>query len=666
MSPALTHVIDFLQAHPNLAVLFAFLTAFGEAMLILGLFVPSTMLLVGLGTLIGLGKMAFLPVFIATVAGAIVGDAVSFWAGVHWKDRIRTFWPFYRYEALMHRGEDFIAKHGGKSIFIVRFIPAVKAVVPTLAGMMGMSPRYFAFVNVISAFVWAAVHLLPAVALGRGLQVAHAANPRFVILIVLGVFAAVIAWATERFARAVLFPAADRGRLSLARWLEGKGPRAAPVVRFLRNEDSALETTALAVLAVLALSGFMMVLVTVTFDPQLSLADAAIGRFVQGLRTDWFTSGMVAVTMLGDLAVVLPVLILLALMLAAFRQWSLSGAVICAALTASAVVPFLKAVLHRTRPILVQQGKDVFSFPSGHTATSSVVFGILALFLAQAAPVRFRGLIYAVFSILIALVAFSRIYLQAHWPSDVVAGLLLGLSVVFVMAVILNRREIPVPGWAYAAVMAAIGFGVVPFHLWTGHSAAEARYDVPPPVTTLALGEWLDGGWQAVPARRILLDGDPGEAMSLQTDLARDQVVTALKGAGWVDLHDTLSGDLLSALIPSRRALADRAPWPMTHLGRPPLISLGKLDPELPDQRLVLRIWDSGFQVVDAIGPAPLLLVSLTADVLDPIAFGWMQLEQAGIAPDRLAAQRGAIAQVLPQPARPASDAPTAPLLVPR
>ena len=61
MSHLLSQLVDFLAAHQMLAILFAFLVAFGEALLILGLFVPSTTVLVGLGTLIGLGKMAFLP-----------------------------------------------------------------------------------------------------------------------------------------------------------------------------------------------------------------------------------------------------------------------------------------------------------------------------------------------------------------------------------------------------------------------------------------------------------------------------------------------------------------------------------------------------------------------------------------------------------------------------
>ena len=423
MTQMLSQLVDFLAAHQSLAILFAFLVAFGEALLIVGLFVPSTVVLLGLGTLIGLGKMAFLPVFAATVAGAIAGDGLSFWIGVHWKEQIRSFWPFSRYGALMAKGEQFIARHGGKSIFIVRFIPGVKAVVPTIAGMMGMPATRFALVNVGSAFVWAAVHLLPAIALGRGLQVATAVNPRVAILAALGAAATVLAWVLLRLARGVLIPAADRGRLALALWLERPGGRNGAVARVLRNQDRTLEAAALIGLSIAALASFALLLLAVIFDPEVALADAAIGQFLQGLRTDWATSAMVAITMLGDMAVLLPVTLLLIAVLAAGRQWALACAATTASLAGVIFVPVFKTLLHRARPIPMYQGADGFSFPSGHSTLAAIIFGMLAVFLARAVPERFRGWIYASLAVLIALIGLSRVYLQAHWTSDVVAGM---------------------------------------------------------------------------------------------------------------------------------------------------------------------------------------------------------------------------------------------------
>ena len=649
MTQMLSQFVDFLGAHQMLAILIAFLVAFGEALLILGLFVPSTVVLVGLGTLIGLGKMTFLPVFAATVAGAIAGDALSFWAGVHWKQQIRTFWPFSRYSALMDKGEKFIARHGGKSIFIVRFIPGVKAVVPTIAGMMGMTTMRFALVNVGSAFVWAAVHLLPAIALGRGLQVAHAANPRFAILAGLGAAAAVLAWALLRLVRGVLVPVADRERLRLALWLERMGGRSGALARVLRNHDRMLEAAALIGLAILALASFALLVVAVIFDPEMALSDAAIEQFVQGLRTDWATSAMVGITMLGDMAVLLPVAVLLIAVLAARRLWVLAGAVTAASLAGAVFVPLFKTLLHRARPISMYQGADGFSFPSGHSTLATIIFGLLALFLAQSLPARFRGLVYGSFATLIALIGLSRVYLQAHWPSDVLAGMLFGGALVSGMALLLHARVVTVPRRMFAAVLMVTGLGIMPLHLWTGWSAATARYDATPPFTTIAAADWLATGWRQQPAHRILLDGEPGEPMLLQTTWAVADLVTAFKAAGWQSSQATLSGEILSAILPSRQKLGSHAPWPMTHLGRSALATLTKTD--ATDQRRVLRIWETQTVVQDGTGKAPLLLVSLTADRLDPVAFGYAQLEAAAFGADRLAAEKAGLVAALHQTA---------------
>ncbi len=645
----LTHFVDFLGAHQSLAILFAFLVSFGEALLIVGLFVPSTVVLVGLGTLIGLGKMALLPVFAATIAGAIAGDALSFWAGVHWKEQIRTFWPFSRYGTLMEKGEQFIARHGGKSIFIVRFIPGVKAVVPTLAGMMGMSTTRFALVNVSSAFVWAAVHLLPAIALGRGLQVAHAANPRFAILAALVAAAAVLAWLAMRIAQSLLIPAADRVRFRLALWLERRGRRGGAFARVLRNHDRTLEATALMGLALSALAGFALLFFAVVFDPQVALADAAIGQFVQGLRTDWATSIMVGITMLGDAGVLLPAALLLIAAVLVRRQWAIAVAVAAASLSGVVFVDMFKTLLQRARPVPMYEGADQFSFPSGHSTSATITFGMLALFVAQSLPARFRGLVYGGFATLIALIGLSRVYLQAHWPSDVLAGMMFGGAVVSVVAILLNARIVTFPDRMFVAILMVIGLGIMPLHLWTGWSAAGARYDATLPITTLAAGDWLTTGWQQQPTHRVLLDGDSGEPMLLQTTWPLANLVNAFEAAGWLPSQNTLSGEILAAVVPSRLPLVSHAPWPMTHLGRSALATLSRMDGT--DQRLVLRIWETRTLVQDGTGKAPLLMVSLTADRLDPVALGYALLEEASIVPDQLVTEKAKLVAALPQSA---------------
>ena len=63
--------LDYIGSNPSLGVAAAFLIAMGEALLIIGLFVPSTATLIAIGGLVGLGKLPFWPVFIATFLGAV-------------------------------------------------------------------------------------------------------------------------------------------------------------------------------------------------------------------------------------------------------------------------------------------------------------------------------------------------------------------------------------------------------------------------------------------------------------------------------------------------------------------------------------------------------------------------------------------------------------------
>lgn len=153
-----------------LFVFLVFLVCVGEAVFILGLLVPSLPILLLVGGLITTQNLNFWPIFLAASLGGIVGDAISYWIGFLLKDRIKTMWPFTNYLPLIARGEDFFTKHGGKAIFIGRFITGLKAVVPGIAGMLGMKWAYFTIINVISAFIWAASHILPGMYLTQWLQ----------------------------------------------------------------------------------------------------------------------------------------------------------------------------------------------------------------------------------------------------------------------------------------------------------------------------------------------------------------------------------------------------------------------------------------------------------------------------------------------------------------
>jgi undecaprenyl-diphosphatase len=153
-----------------LSMAFIFLVSIGECVFLLGLFVPSTPVLLLTGSLMAVGKLPFWPIYLVAVLGAVIGDTISYWVGRLLEHRIKEVWPFTNYRPQIAKGEEFFKRHGGKSVFIGRFIPGVKAVVPGVAGMLGMHWPRFAIINVVSAFAWAAAHILPGLLLSNWLE----------------------------------------------------------------------------------------------------------------------------------------------------------------------------------------------------------------------------------------------------------------------------------------------------------------------------------------------------------------------------------------------------------------------------------------------------------------------------------------------------------------
>lgn len=102
-------------------------------------------------------------------------------------------------------------------------------------------------------------------------------------------------------------------------------------------------------------------------------------------------------------------------------------------LIGGALIPsIIKNIVQRPRPTfkLIEQGG--FSFPSGHATGSTVFYGMLAFFLIFYVSKRWLRIMIPISALSIVLfVMYSRVYLGVHFPSDVVAGFLIGNAVVF-------------------------------------------------------------------------------------------------------------------------------------------------------------------------------------------------------------------------------------------
>ncbi len=178
-------LLDWIASHREWSGLVIFLIAAGESLVLVGILVPGVILMLGVGTLVGLGILDIWTSLFCAAAGAIVGDGFSYWLGYHYHRQMQHIWPLSRYPELIPKGEAFFRKHGRKSIFLGRFIGPIRAIIPAVAGVMEMPKTQFYTVNVLSAILWAPTVILPGAVFGASLATATQVYSRTIFVIVL-------------------------------------------------------------------------------------------------------------------------------------------------------------------------------------------------------------------------------------------------------------------------------------------------------------------------------------------------------------------------------------------------------------------------------------------------------------------------------------------------
>ena len=133
-----------------------FLIIFAESGLFFGFFLPGDSLLFTAGFLASQGLFNIWLLIPLMVVAAILGDSVGYWTGKKVGPHL-----FKKPDSLIfskkrvEQAHVFFERHGGMSIILARFIPAVRTFTPIVAGVARMSYPKFLSYNVIGGFIWA-------------------------------------------------------------------------------------------------------------------------------------------------------------------------------------------------------------------------------------------------------------------------------------------------------------------------------------------------------------------------------------------------------------------------------------------------------------------------------------------------------------------------------
>lgn len=158
--------IDMLRANSALAAPLCFALGFGESIAFISLFVPSTILFLGIGGVYSAAGGSFVEVWLAGAAGAFLGDIVSYAVGRYFKDDVDRVWPFTKTPALLPKSRALFERWGFLSIIVGKFIGGLRPFLPVVAGVSAMPWGSFLAASAVSCLIWAGAFLGPGFGLG--------------------------------------------------------------------------------------------------------------------------------------------------------------------------------------------------------------------------------------------------------------------------------------------------------------------------------------------------------------------------------------------------------------------------------------------------------------------------------------------------------------------
>lgn len=401
MGPWLDSVTGWLTVNPQWLAMAVFVVACVECLAIAGLIVPGTVLLFAVAVLAGSGALSLGETLLLGFLGGVLGDIVSYFLGRHFHQNIRRLPGLRHHPEWIAGAEAYFQRYGIASLLVGRFIGPLRPMLPMVAGMFDMPFPRFAAVSLLAAAGWSVAYLIPG-------------------------------WATG---------AAIRLPLPEGFWLETGVVAGSIAVMVGLSITSSMRRHRKATALITGMSFLILVGLFIGY-PHLTALDQGVMTLVQEHRSQMLDEVAVTFTLIGEFRNMLVFSALLTGLLLLTRQWRQAifagGTLLFTALGNT----FTKQFFARVRPEVLSDPLTSYSMPSGHASGSFALFLTLAVLAGRDQPPRMR-LTWLLLGCLPALaIALSRVYLGAHWPTDVLAGAMLA-ACVCAASLWLSQRQTP-------------------------------------------------------------------------------------------------------------------------------------------------------------------------------------------------------------------------------
>lgn len=338
-------------------------------------------------------------------------------------------------------------------------------------------------------------------------------------------------------------------------YLAGWAKRHERTFRFLKRRLSRSEFNGFIISVGVVLGAlFLFFCLSIAYDVVTNApfvqADESIMNLIYMLRSLRFAQVMLVFTHLGSLAVVLCFSLIAIVLWLLVKDYRKIKFFILSVVSGEVLAQALKVLIHRERPSvdLALVPRAGYAFPSGHATVSVVFYGLLGYFVMRHMRRRRHKVLVALATLaLIFFIGFSRVYIGAHWTTDVLAGWLLGLAVLAVVVAFYEQRNRFLPVFRVkstslrttrlAVAASLLVWGGLFVYYYTTMNPLVARPQLSAqPVVELASLTNLES---AIPGDQFPkysqgISGKKMESVSLVVVGTRAQLAQAFAAAGWL------------------------------------------------------------------------------------------------------------------------------------
>ena len=390
----------FLTNHTDLIGLVVFIIMFLDCLALLGLAIPGNTLFVVTSIMAGGFNYPLWKVVFLGFLGALLGDIISYAIGYKLKRRIYTWNVVKNNTKWFDKADNYFQRYGALGLLFGRFVSPLRATLPLMTGVFHFSFFKFLLINCCSILIWCLCFAIPSWFTGAAISLS--AGQQFWVG---GMIVAV--------ALILLVGVGFYGCAKERRWVA---------------------------LCMSLISAILFILLYL-FLPYLDAFDQEFLDIATLIHTNTLDSIAHFVTELGGYKVQFIISAVLCFLLLLMKQIRPLVFFAFTMLGTAAIGWIIKEMVNRFRPLSNSDVMSTFSFPSGHASASFAFFislGVLAG-LGRAPKIRLFWLFIA--TVPAFLISISRIYLQVHWITDVLAGGLLAMAVSMGILAWVESRE---------------------------------------------------------------------------------------------------------------------------------------------------------------------------------------------------------------------------------